>query len=271
MEQGQCREDGPFGSYRLDRAGGQATPLRERAGMSPGRDLFGPDRIVCLDGVADSVYDQLWLGQAVGAHRQGRQAPFPEPFFSAGASGRPLRTRVCAGRGRTYMLGRLRDASGRGGLRAGLLLAVAGGLVVLSVGVATAAAGNGNGGNSGNAKLCQKDGWQSLYTSTGGFSSEDECVAYAAQGGTLETTPPPPPDLCAYYGGTYSTDPSTDGFLLQASTVLWTCNGWPFTSTDLSSKLNALTTDCTDYSGGNAYAYGGGTSAEDFTCYYYNG
>ena len=55
----------------------------------------------------------------------------------------------------------------------------------LTVGVATANAG---GGNSANAKLCQKGGWQSLFTETGGsFASEEACVSYAAQGGTLTT------------------------------------------------------------------------------------
>lgn len=55
--------------------------------------------------------------------------------------------------------------------------------LALSVGAATASAG---GGNSANAKLCQKDGWQSLYTGNGAtFASEEDCVSYAAQGGTL--------------------------------------------------------------------------------------
>ena len=41
-------------------------------------------------------------------------------------------------------------------------------------------------GNSTNAKTCQKNGWQSLVTSTGSsFASEDACVSYAAQGGVL--------------------------------------------------------------------------------------
>lgn len=42
------------------------------------------------------------------------------------------------------------------------------------------------GGNSPNAKLCQKNGWLGLVSSTGdSFASEEECVSYAAQGGTL--------------------------------------------------------------------------------------
>src|SRR5262245_36746128 len=58
-------------------------------------------------------------------------------------------------------------------------------VLALTVGVATANAG---GGNSADAKLCQKGGWQHLFTATGGsFASEEACVSYAAQGGTLTT------------------------------------------------------------------------------------
>lgn len=67
------------------------------------------------------------------------------------------------------------------------------------------------GGNSANAKKCQKGGWQDLYSSTGGFSSEKECTSYAARGGTLSTTPPTPPSQyplasakCAELGGTWT-------------------------------------------------------------------
>jgi hypothetical protein len=53
----------------------------------------------------------------------------------------------------------------------------------LTVGIATATAG---GGNSANAKLCQKNGWQTLVTATGDtFQSADECTSYAARGGVL--------------------------------------------------------------------------------------
>jgi hypothetical protein len=41
-------------------------------------------------------------------------------------------------------------------------------------------------GNSSNAKLCQKNGWQTVQTSTGvNFASEEECVSYGAQGTTV--------------------------------------------------------------------------------------
>ena len=41
-----------------------------------------------------------------------------------------------------------------------------------------------------NAKLCQKDGWQTLVRSdASGFNSEEACVSYAAEGGTLLPAP----------------------------------------------------------------------------------
>jgi len=56
-------------------------------------------------------------------------------------------------------------------------------VLALSVGVATAI-----GGNSTNAKLCQKNGWKTLYRSDGSaFANQDACVAYAAKGGTFVT------------------------------------------------------------------------------------
>jgi hypothetical protein len=43
-----------------------------------------------------------------------------------------------------------------------------------------------NGGNSANAKLCQKGGWQSLMDSSAAqFPSAGECVSYGAHGGAI--------------------------------------------------------------------------------------
>jgi hypothetical protein len=70
-----------------------------------------------------------------------------------------------------------------------LVAAVA--VLCLSVGVGVATAG---GGNSANAQLCQKGGWQSLHTSTGGaFKNQGDCVSYAAKGGTIATATATPP------------------------------------------------------------------------------
>jgi len=62
--------------------------------------------------------------------------------------------------------------------------------LALTVGVATATAGGGHGGNSANAKLCQKGGWQNLVRSDGSsFANQGKCVSYAAKGGVLQPKP----------------------------------------------------------------------------------
>jgi hypothetical protein len=59
--------------------------------------------------------------------------------------------------------------------------ALAAGLLLAAGGTALA-----SGGNSTYAKKCQKNGWQTLVTSSGtSFASEEECTSYAAQGGVL--------------------------------------------------------------------------------------
>jgi hypothetical protein len=64
--------------------------------------------------------------------------------------------------------------------RSVLRVVVLGLAVALAVGVATA-----SGGNSANAKVCQKNGWNTFLTSTGQpFVSEEACVSYGARGGT---------------------------------------------------------------------------------------
>jgi len=46
------------------------------------------------------------------------------------------------------------------------------------------------GGNSDNAKLCQKNGWAGLTHSDGsGFANQDECVSYGAHGGVIALKP----------------------------------------------------------------------------------
>lgn len=56
-------------------------------------------------------------------------------------------------------------------------------VVALGVGSSAALAG---GGNSANAKACQKNGWMTLQSSTGGsFANASECASYGASGGTL--------------------------------------------------------------------------------------
>jgi hypothetical protein len=69
-----------------------------------------------------------------------------------------------------------------------LVLVVLALLLVPAAVAPTAAAAPG--GNSPNAKLCQKGGWTQLQGADGTrFASEAACVAYAAQGGTLQPVP----------------------------------------------------------------------------------
>lgn len=72
-------------------------------------------------------------------------------------------------------------------------------MVVLSALLAGAVAAKPSGpgpGNSPNTKLCHKGGWENLADANGnGFANQDECVAYAAQGGVLQPKPEGEADL----------------------------------------------------------------------------
>jgi hypothetical protein len=68
--------------------------------------------------------------------------------------------------------------------RLGLLAALSAGLLLAAFAASGVALAGG--GNSANAKKCQKDGWQTLVTSTGAaFTSEEQCTSYGARGGVL--------------------------------------------------------------------------------------
>jgi hypothetical protein len=78
------------------------------------------------------------------------------------------------------------------------------------------------GGNSANAKLCQKAGWQTVMdSSAASFSSEDACVSYGAHGGAIYTLASLEVEPCA-------TQPfdglcvSTSGFGLAPTTFVTT-------------------------------------------------
>ena len=110
------------------------------------------------------------------------------------------------------------------------LMLVLCGLCALSVGVATAYADKGR--NNDNAKQCQKGGWQTLYTDGGtSFASEQECVSYAAQGGTLTTKTKSQLD-CESFSGTFA-----------PRLAHWTCTGVPPASAPDAKPV--LTGDCT--------------------------
>jgi len=74
--------------------------------------------------------------------------------------------------------------------RKALSLTVAG-VVALTAGSSVALAG---GGNSANAKSCQKGEWMNWVRADKTlFANQGGCVSYAAQGGNL-TLPGPPPE-----------------------------------------------------------------------------
>lgn len=151
-----------------------------------------------------------------------------------------------------------------------LLAAVASALVF--AGGALAA----NGGNSANAKLCQKGGWQTLMdSSAASFSGEGACVSYGAHGGVIYPLAKLEVEPCA-------TQPfdglcvSTSGFGLAPTTFVTTPllkNGSAVTT-----ELLVVQADGTAGSGspfahfeapciaGNVYsATAGGTSADSLS------
>jgi hypothetical protein len=56
-------------------------------------------------------------------------------------------------------------------------------LAVSVVCLSHVASASASGGNAAVAKICQKGGWESLLTPSGGFTGEDACVSDGAQGG----------------------------------------------------------------------------------------
>jgi hypothetical protein len=90
-----------------------------------------------------------------------------------------------------------------------------------------------------NAQLCQKNGWQNLFRTDGtGFASQDDCVSYGAQGGTILTTPPASQSQldCEANGGQFSTtnDPSGGPGIFQ-----WSCSGY-----NQATAGNTIAQDC---------------------------
>jgi hypothetical protein len=105
---------------------------------------------------------------------------------------------------------------GKSVVAAGLLAAL---LCTLVFAAGALAAG---GGNSANAKLCQKEGWRTLMdSSTSQFANAGECVSYGAHGGAIYALARIEVELCA-------TQPfngicvSTTGFGLKPTTLVAT-------------------------------------------------
>ena len=98
--------------------------------------------------------------------------------------------------------------------------------LALTVGVATARAGNGE------KNKCKNGGWQTVYRSDGTtFKNQDKCIEYLRSGGMLS----PAPKICTNAGGTFSTDPTSNATGIPGR-VLWTCNGLPFIPGNLVSE-----------------------------------
>jgi hypothetical protein len=130
------------------------------------------------------------------------------------------------------------------------ILLVACAALALSVGVATAAADGGH-GNSENAKACQKGGWQNWVREDGTpFRNTGDCVSYAAQSGTLTApvTYPQSKSDCEAAGGTFSTDPASDGIGL-GGTFVWSCNGG---ESVFAATFDPLPADCRADVGGSS-------------------
>jgi hypothetical protein len=102
---------------------------------------------------------------------------------------------------------------------AGFTLAL---VATLVAGLAIAGGALAGGGNSANAKLCQKGGWQTLMdSSANAFPNQDACVSYGAHGGAIYAlarlhvepcTTQPADGLCV----------STSGFGLAPTTFVTT-------------------------------------------------
>jgi hypothetical protein len=120
-------------------------------------------------------------------------------------------------------------------------------------------------GNSLNAKLCQKGGWESFTNADGSpFSGEGACIAYAAMGGELKAKVIFEGEgACVAQGGTFSTTAVTSAqavFLqINSATLVWSCNGAPQPDTS-ELLLQACTAD-----GGNFMSQSFGAE-NDFVC-----
>lgn len=126
-------------------------------------------------------------------------------------------------------------------------------VVALTVGIASANAGRG--GNSANAKACQKGGWHTLLRSDGSsFRNQGACVSYAAHGGVLALKTKSQLD-CEAFGGTFSTNAGTDQIGLggQFGAVVWTCNNATTNLTVPSANIALFTADCQSYPGGKFF------------------
>jgi hypothetical protein len=87
-------------------------------------------------------------------------------------------------------------------------------LVVAAAAATPAGAAN----NSANAKLCQKNGWKTVFRSDGTtFANQGACVSYGAEGKTILTNPWQA--ACVQNGGNFSVSISPSGFRYECTPV----------------------------------------------------
>jgi hypothetical protein len=133
------------------------------------------------------------------------------------------------------------------------------------------------GGNSQNAKKCQKGGWSTYVGSDlrTTFKSQGDCVSNAAQGGLLVEIPTlASQPLCESFGGTFGPGPDLIGAL--SNPVLWVCNGIAIPSTAdypafVSNEALPLAYDCLADDGASLYwtaeFIGSNPGVANLTCY----
>ena len=119
-------------------------------------------------------------------------------------------------------------------------IALVAAVAALSLAVVAAPASAGKTGpNNQNAKKCQKGGWETFYTSAGAaFTSEQECVSHAAQGGSLRG----PYD---YAGRDVCLGLTEATFKLEGNLLLWSCVFWG-ASSGVDPGITALEAACTE-------------------------
>lgn len=137
--------------------------------------------------------------------------------------------------------------------------------LALTIGVGVATAGgpkpHDHGGNSAEAKTCKKGGWKTLFRSDGTpFKNQGACVSYVVRGGTLEVQSQA---HCESFGGTFSTDPTSDLSGLVGGTFVWSCNG--LTLPVPATTFDTLTGDCATDTG-NSYLFGNTDLSGNYSC-----
>src|SRR5262245_8333841 len=105
-------------------------------------------------------------------------------------------------------------------MKSAFVLAVA--AAIITTMAVTGGALAAKGGNSTNAKLCQRGGWDGLMDSSGAkFSNQDECVSYGAEGGAIYALAGIDLELCANQPAD-GICAETSGFGLEPATLLET-------------------------------------------------